>query len=337
MEPSLLETMKDFGYSSEMQNLIASETAYQPSKFYLHQEKQKFETSRSIELPSPSVVIASQDVFLSPRVYQQPESATFLPTLFDLYKKQPQSPKITRKLALTCLEAGQTREALLWFIQTFQLDRHDLGALWNSAVLSHQLNDKKASKAFFTEYISIDPYSPWGKAAKRFLTNEPYNADQNLTQEFDSVQPKFGYSQTPKSETPQGSGLLVVGERALRVENLVASANVLPVQNPLNPTHPSSSSYQSKEGSEVEDEAIPVEAPPKSSGEVGSSSAPIEDSKKPPINQAIIKEIKTPQGNPTATTLASSSFIATFSGFVPRTISPELPPFVPPPPPASSP
>jgi tetratricopeptide (TPR) repeat protein len=147
---------------------------------------------------------------LAPRLYQKPEPASLIPTLLKLFQQQPQSPKIARKLALTCLNAGQPREALHWFIKAFQLDRNDHSALWNMATLAYRLGDQEKASAYFGEYARIDPYSAWGKMARQFQKGKYGNTE--LSEGFANVLGK-----TWICEPGMGSGSSSLGESGIMV------------------------------------------------------------------------------------------------------------------------
>lgn len=108
---------------------------------------------------------------LPPRVYQAPEPTSMIPTLIRLHQKQPGSAKITRKLALSFMQAHQPQDALYWFAQTYMRDRKDLSALWNMGALSIQLKDFSGARSYFEEYVRLDQTSPWGRMAARYLSD----------------------------------------------------------------------------------------------------------------------------------------------------------------------
>lgn len=106
---------------------------------------------------------------LQPRVFESGETASMIPLLLRLYRQSPESDKITRQLAYTCLRAGQPREALHWFIQTYQRDRSDFESLWNMASLAYQLREMAQTQKYLREYAEVDPNSAWGRMARDFL------------------------------------------------------------------------------------------------------------------------------------------------------------------------
>ncbi len=120
---------------------------------------------------SPSVDQKNWTESLPPRVYQAPEPTSMIPTLIRLHQKQPGSAKITRKLALSFMQAHQPQDALHWFTQTYMRDRKDLSALWNMGALSMQLKDYSGARAYFEEYVRLDQTSPWGRMAARYLND----------------------------------------------------------------------------------------------------------------------------------------------------------------------
>jgi len=171
---------------------------------------------------------------IQPRVYQHSEPSSLLPTLLRLHQQQPASPKITRKLALTCLQAGQTREALHWFMQTFQRDRSDLAALWNMAALSLQLGDKTAAHAYLAQYAHQDSYSPWGRMAKRFLASEGSLAG-NSSEDFQGTAPHIGYIDSSPVGSGNSGSMLVIDGRTITPDEFGAAPIESPVVNPFKP------------------------------------------------------------------------------------------------------
>lgn len=149
---------------------------------------------------------------MQPKMYDRPEAARMIPYILELHKKQPASPKITRKLALTCLGAGQPREALHWFTQTFHRDRSDLNALWNMSVLAYRLGETKAAEAYLREYSLLDPYSAWGKMAKEFIRSGRFGGAE-LASGFQADRARIGeVSASEARETASGSGRIMVIE-----------------------------------------------------------------------------------------------------------------------------
>lgn len=149
---------------------------------------------------------------MQPKMYDRPEAARMIPYLLDLHKKQPVSPKITRKLALTCLGAGQPREALHWFTQTFHRDRSDLNALWNMSVLAYRLGETKAAEAYLREYSMLDPYSAWGRMAKEFIKSGRFGGAE-LASGFQTDRARVGEVGASNAPgTASGSGRIMVIE-----------------------------------------------------------------------------------------------------------------------------
>jgi hypothetical protein len=149
---------------------------------------------------------------LVPQVYMRAEPGKMIPTLIRLHQQQPLSEKITRKLALTCLKAGQPREALHWFTRTYQLDRTDIQALWNMAALSYRLGDFPATAAFLKEYARIDPYTAWGRLAREFQDSGNY-AGIDFSKPFAGEPSRGGMITSGTGQTP-GSVLLIDGKPA---------------------------------------------------------------------------------------------------------------------------
>ncbi|HOY68350.1 MAG TPA: hypothetical protein PLP29_15825 [Candidatus Ozemobacteraceae bacterium] len=169
---------------------------------------------------------------LEPMVYQKAEPASMIPFLMTLQKRQPDSPKITRKLALTCLEAGQPREALYWFTQVWQRDKSDLGALWNMAALSYRLGDTRRTNDYLQEYARRDPHSAWGLVARKFNETGMFGGF-NSANAFDAAGfPRVGYVEPGAAAGPEG-GLMVVEGKRVSAEELLPPANDLPAVNPL--------------------------------------------------------------------------------------------------------
>lgn len=107
---------------------------------------------------------------LHPRVYSKSESTSMIPILLRYHRSKPTSPKITRKLAVTCLKNGQPREALYWYTQTYHRDRSDFESLWNMAAISYRLGEMQSTLKYLREYAVVDPYSAWGRMAKEFIS-----------------------------------------------------------------------------------------------------------------------------------------------------------------------
>jgi hypothetical protein len=147
---------------------------------------------------------------LTPRLDQKAEPASMLPYLTELHKKNPRSPKITRKLALTCLKAGQPREALYWFTQTWFRDRTDLAALWNCAALSYRLGDYRATASYLKEYAQRDPHSVWGRIAREMQGATPFGGGMDLAGAFAGRLPRGGIM-TGGAAKSGGSALMVIG------------------------------------------------------------------------------------------------------------------------------
>ncbi len=215
---------------------------------------------------------------LPPKYYQSAESASMIPFLLTLQKKSPQSPKITRKLALTCLKAGQPREALHWFTQTFHRDRSDFSALWNMAALSHRLGDPKATRAYLNEYSKIDPYSAWGKMAREYLESDPWSAP-NMSSGFSQTLPRFGYVETATGSA-QDSSLMVISGKEIDPRSFSTEESRFPVDNPLNPNRAIPQVTQ----------IGPAKKVPGKSGSA-SSSPPSDSGGKPSLKKAFIETL----------------------------------------------
>lgn len=138
---------------------------------------------------SPVTEISDPSDLLHPRVFQKGEAPELLPVLLRLQKQNPTSDKITRKLAVTCLRNGQPREALYWYIQTYQRDRSDFESLWNMASIAYRLGEMDQAKKYLEEYAALDPKSAWGRMAREFLAGS--FSGKNLNDGF-----KGGFGQT---------------------------------------------------------------------------------------------------------------------------------------------
>lgn len=217
---SIQEEASDYGYSKELIDELPK-----------HAKQQKRVSPQPFQ-PGPQgapVEPSYPSADLNPRVYQAPEPSSLIPTLIRLHQKDPQSPKITRKLALTCLEADQPQEALHWFSMTWQRDHGDLAALWNLAALSWRLGDRQAARSFLQEYARLDPYSAWGKTARQMLE---YEFLTDSSGNFDGTMPRLGISQS--GTTASGGSLLVIDGRTTLPDSY-SEPNRFPVDNPLKP------------------------------------------------------------------------------------------------------
>jgi tetratricopeptide (TPR) repeat protein len=170
-----------------------------------------------------SKTVLSPDDFLHPRVYAESESSQMIPMLIRLQKKNPTSAKITRKLAVTCLKSGQPREALYWYIQTYQRDRSDHESLWNMAALAYQLKEEEQTRKYLTEYVNADPHSAWGRLAKDFLKGRFSSVE--MQEGFKTEFSRFGVVETGASNSDEnessGNGLMIIEGRKTSLEELV--------------------------------------------------------------------------------------------------------------------
>ncbi len=146
--------------------------------------------------------LSSADDLLHPRVFHKGESLQMIPLLTKLHKQNPGSDKITRKLAVTCLRNGQPREALHWYIATYQRDRADYESLWNSAAIAYRLNDMDKAHSFLQEYSKVDPHSAWGRMAREFLAGK--FSGTNLAQGF---QKGYGRTSSAVGTDPEAAQL----------------------------------------------------------------------------------------------------------------------------------
>jgi len=225
-DPPASEMARDLGYSSEL--LDQKEL---PKTHFPRAPREKLRTG--IETLTEGKVSADRQL-LEPQVYQKAEPASMIPFLMTIQKKQPNSPKITRKLALTCLQAGQPREALYWFTQTWQRDRTDLPALWNMASLSYRLGDIRKTNDYLAEYAKRDPNTSWGMVARKFLETGTFGGyDAASTYESRGI-PRIGFVAAGSSGSPEG-GLMVVEGKRVDVDEMVSESNQLPGVNPFKP------------------------------------------------------------------------------------------------------
>ena len=185
MAENIHKTLKKMGYSQE----FIEDKALEPYRECTDRvSKRKVFTSDLKESKAPRI---SPVDFLHPRVFQKSESPDMIPLLIKLQKKNPTSAKITRKLAVTCLKTGQVREALQWFMYTYQRDRDDLEALWNMAALSYQLEDMDQAELYLKEYALRDPHSAWGRMSREFLEGKYLGND--LKDGFKGEFSRIGY------------------------------------------------------------------------------------------------------------------------------------------------
>ncbi|GAB4273460.1 MAG: hypothetical protein Kow0029_13190 [Candidatus Rifleibacteriota bacterium] len=183
------------------------------------------------------------DDFLHLRVFAEPEPSGMIPLLMKLQKQNPTSAKITRKLAVTCLKSGQPREALYWYIQTYQRDRSDYESLWNMAALAYQLGDDEQTVKYLKEYAIVDPNSAWGRLARDFLKGR-YNGE-TMNDAFKREISRFGVMGNDASDkTAKGvprvhdgeagsDGILVIEGKRTSVERFVESYDSKPVEKPV--------------------------------------------------------------------------------------------------------
>lgn len=138
------------------------------------------------------------DDFLHPRVFSKGESNRMIPFLVKLQRQNPTSAKITKKLATTCIKSGQHREALYWYIQTYQRDRSDHESLWNMAALAYQLGEYDQTQKYLKEYVLADPNSAWGRLAKDFLKGR--FSGETMNEGFKTEFSRFGYTDSGDKE-----------------------------------------------------------------------------------------------------------------------------------------
>lgn len=202
-----------------------------PAQDFVQPSSHRFEEIIvDIDSPRTSGPALRAEDFLQPRVYARGESAQMIPYLLKLQKQNPTSAQLTRKLALTCLSNGQPREALYWYVQTYQRDRSDLESLWNMAALAYQLDEPAQTQKYLEEYAAADPNSAWGRMAKDFLGGR--FTGTGMENGFKSEFSRFGDTQgggskSGQSQVKKGSdtneGILVVEGRRTTVEQFVES------------------------------------------------------------------------------------------------------------------
>lgn len=192
-EPTLHDFVRELGYTDafideacpEIKNFKSDVV---PSKAKLAPQKNSYSQPRQ-------ALMAPADL-LHPRVFQKGEAPDMIPFLSKLHKQNPASDKITRKLAVTCLRSGQPREALYWYIQTYQRDRSDFESLWNMASIAYRLGEMDQAEKYLKEYAALDPNSAWGRMARDFLAGGLY--DHDMTRGF-----KSGFGRTMTSSGSQ--------------------------------------------------------------------------------------------------------------------------------------
>lgn len=167
--------------------------------------------------------------FIKARIYGAGESSGMIPLLLKLQKKNPTSLKLPKKLAITCYKAGQFKEALYWYTQTYLRDRSDVESLWNMASIAHQLGMNSEARKYLEEYTKVDPNSAWGRMAREFLEN---NYSNNLKDGFNNENARGGYVE--KGSNDSESGILVVEGKRTTVEDFVAGYHESAPSEPVN-------------------------------------------------------------------------------------------------------
>lgn len=180
-EPTLHDFAREIGYSEAFLNEGLPGARKTKSDAVLTRAPIKSQNVVHSE-PRPDLMDASD--LLHPRVFQKGESPAMIPVLTRLHRQNPRSDKITRKLAVTCLRNGQPREALYWYIQTYQRERSDFESLWNMASIAYRLGEMDQAKKYLEEYSALDPNSAWGRMARDFLSGS--FSGNNLSDGFKS-------------------------------------------------------------------------------------------------------------------------------------------------------
>lgn len=208
---------------------------------------------------------------LSPRIYERVDPATMLPTLLRLQRERPDSPKITRKLALICLRSGLLPEARQWFARTWQLDPADLGALWNLAAIAWQVGDTDAAMAFLEEYRQVDPGSPWGRLATQMLRRRDARPDRVFRSRpattIESSAPAPVDPWNPVKPPSDQQQVLIINGRRTQPDDVGAPPNRFPVDHPLRPASLGSQDFSGRTG------AAPGRDPARSAASVKSGAA----------------------------------------------------------------
>lgn len=169
---------------------------------------QKISTPNNVSaLPKQNVAMQT----LQTREIYEDQSLTMFPVLLEMHKDNPESPKITRRIADYYMKNGKPQEAVHWLIKTYQRDRNDHIALWNIAALSYQIGDKEQSNKFLREYSKADPHSGWGRLAKEYTNADFYGVKAGgslADQRFGS-----GFSE-PYNEFPDGEIMIIEDQRS---------------------------------------------------------------------------------------------------------------------------
>lgn len=229
IEPSLHELVREMGYEDDY--IVDN----------LPPEKAKPKLAPAPSKPAyvePTADLMQPEDLLHPRVFQKSESPEMIPVLMRYHRANPTSEKITRKLAVTCLKSGQHREALYWYIQTFQRDRSDFESLWNMAAISYNLGETAQTRKYLTEYTKLDPNSAWGRMAREFLAGRFSGSD--LSDGFAGQTGRIGLpaggmvgpagakksagvtAVKPAAGAETGSGIMVVEGKRYDVETFVS-------------------------------------------------------------------------------------------------------------------
>jgi len=311
-EPSAREMAKNLGYQQELLNLL-------PDK---HLPRAPLVKDNDSSIKPFSTKQIGEDV-LSPRLYQKPEPLKLIPFLVSLQKKQPASAKITRKIALTYLQAGQPKEALYWFIQTYHRDKNDLSALWNIATLSYRTGDIRAAGDYLKEYARVDPYSAWGKIARQFIEAGKFGGVE-LSSGFEKETPHVALFGAPGSgSSGKESSLMVIDGRVTTPEDFGHPPNEFPVENPLNPSQKKSSDKEKKEDKEKSDSKNPLNTKTDKQKQLDDKTDA--SNQKAPLTKAIIDTIpsKTPSREATAVATPTTQIASTTSETASSTAKPK--------------
>jgi len=189
----------------------------------------------------PRQLMQPEDL-LYPRIMQKSESPRMIPVLMRYHRQNPASPKITRKLAVTCMRNGQPREALYWYTQTWQRDRADYESLWNMACISYRLGETAQTRKYLTEYAKVDPNSAWGRMAREFLAGRFSGSD--LADGFDSDIAQTGSTsggmaksdkrgqQADPEKASSGSGIMVIEGQRTSFEKFMSGYEQIDTASP---------------------------------------------------------------------------------------------------------
>ncbi len=235
---------------------MMQDMGYTDPALYKHVPEQKFVppppkktevVTIDLETQISAPALKAED-FLQPRVYAKAESAQMIPYLLKLQKQNPTSAQLTRKLAVTCLKNGQPREALYWYLQTYQRDRSDLESLWNMAALAYQLGEAEQTQKYLEEYAAQDPNSAWGRMARDFLAGRFGGA--SMEKGFASEFSRFGNVEGGGKKTPGRASAKKGSERVHVKKDQTSDEGILVVEGKRTTVERFVESYEPEEAVE---------------------------------------------------------------------------------------